>query len=48
MYSDRVKSVRGWGVNAITVHEKKDNGVNEKQTVFLIRKGVDIICFVCI
>ena len=45
IYSDRVKSVRGWGVNAVTICEKKDSGVNEKQTVFLIINRVNIISY---
>ena len=43
IYSDRVMSVRGWGVNAVTIYGKKDSGVNEKQTVFLIINRVNII-----
>ena len=45
IYSDRVKSVRGWVVNAVTIYEQKDSGVNEKQTVFLIIKGVNKISY---
>ena len=30
MYSDSVKSVRGWDVNAVTIYEQKDSEVNEK------------------
>ena len=45
MYSDRVKSVRGWDVNAVTIYEQKDSRVNEKQTVFLIVNGVNIISY---
>ena len=45
IYSDRVKSVRGWGVNAVTIYEKKDSGVNEKQTVLLIINRVNIISY---
>ena len=48
MYSDRVKSVRGWDVNAVTIDEKKDSGVNEKQTVFLIINGINTISYVYI
>ena len=45
IYSDLVKSVRGWDVNAVTIYEKKDSGVNEKQTVFLMLNGVNIISY---
>ena len=40
-----VKSVRGWDVNAVTIYEQKDSGVNEKQTAFLIINGVNIISY---
>ena len=43
-----MKSVRGWDVNAVTIYEKKDSGVNEKHTVFLIINGVNIISYVYI
>ena len=45
IYSDMVKSVRGWDVNAVTIYEWKDSGVNEKQTVFLMLNGVNIISY---
>ena len=38
-------SVRGSDVNAVMIYEKKDSGVNEKQTVFLIINGVNIISY---
>ena len=37
IYSDRVKSVRGWDVS-----RKKDSGVNEKQNSVLIINRVNI------
>ena len=45
IYSDMVKSVRGWDVNAVTNYELKDSLVNEKQTVFLMLNGVNIISY---
>ena len=45
IYSDSVKSVRGWDVNAVKIHELKDSGVNENHTVFLIINGVNIISY---
>ena len=44
MYSDRVKSARGLDINAVRF-TKKDSRVNDKQTVFLIIKGVNIISY---
>ena len=40
-----MKLVRGWDVNAVTMNEQKDSGVNEKHTVFLIMNGVNIISY---
>ena len=37
--------MRGWDVNAVTIYEQKDSGVDEKQTVFLIINGVSIISY---
>ena len=34
IYSDREKSVRGWGEKAVTIFEKKNSKVNEKQSIF--------------
>ena len=45
IYSDLVKSVRGWDVNAVMIYELKDSGVNENQTVFLMLNGVNIISY---
>ena len=40
-----MKSVRGWDVNAVKIHELKDSNVNEKHTVSLIINGVNIISY---
>ena len=40
-----MKSVREWDKNAVTIYEIEDSRVNEKQTVFLIINGVNIISY---